>query len=257
MMEVLNDKLGRFIATSAVLHVALVGVVVFGPALFPEQPAESWGSNTGTGVKVGSTRTLPGIPLPTPPSVSETAKGNDSDTLNPAELAPKPVEKVPEPAAVKVPSGTKKPEPKNTGPTKVARGKPEPDQPPPSNAVPGQATGQVALPYGAAAGAGGEVAFGDENFGTRFPHYVSNLKRAIHEQWQRPPNLPHGTKVYVVFTIPKQGGRVGDVEIEKSSGSVPMDNSARRAVMAASMPSLPREYSGSSIDVRFYFESSR
>jgi hypothetical protein len=37
-----------------------------------------------------------------------------------------------------------------------------------------------------------------------------------------------------------------------------MDSSAKRAVMAASpLPSLPPAYSGSSIDVRFYFEYSR
>ncbi|HET9941793.1 MAG TPA: TonB C-terminal domain-containing protein [Terriglobia bacterium] len=256
-MGVANDKLGRFIATSAVLHGALVAAVVFIPALFPEQTVANWGSPTSTGVKVGSTNSLPGIPLPSPPAVSETAKGNDSDTLNPAELAPKPVEKVPDVADVKVPSATKKPEPKSSGPTKVARGKPEPDAPPPSNAIPGQATGQVALPYSDAGGAGGTATFGDATFGTRFPDYVARMKNAINEQWQRPPNVPAGTRVYVLFTIPKQGGRVGTVEVEKPSGSVPMDNSAKRAVLTASMPSLPREYSGSSIDVRFYFEYTR
>jgi TonB family protein len=239
------------------LHAALVAGVVLAPALFPKKSPNSWGSNTN-GIKVGVTNRLPGIPLPSPPDVQENAKGNDSKTINPADVAPKPVEKAPSVAEVKIPSGKKKPEPKNTAPTKTVKGKPEPEPTTASNAVPGAAGGQVALPYGDLAGAGeGAVTFGEGSFGTRFPEYVSSLIRAINTQWQRPGGIPYGTKVYVTFTIPKRGGQVSNVDIEKPSGSAPMDSSAKRAVMTALVPPLPREYSGSSIDVRFYFENSR
>jgi TonB family protein len=86
---------------------------------------------------------------------------------------------------------------------------------------------------------------------------VSSLIRAIHTQWQKPAGIPYGAKVYVTFTIPKRGGQVSNVDIQQTSGLSPMDNSAKRAVMTASVPPLPREYTGSSIDVRFYFENSR
>jgi TonB family protein len=255
-MEMANDNLSRFVVTSAVLHTALVAAVVLAPSLLPKKSTAGWGANA-SGIKVGVTNKLPGIPLPSPPDVQESAKGNDSKTINPADVAPKPKEKAPSAADVKIPSG-KKPEPKNTAPTKMARGKPEPEPATASNAIPGAAAGQVALPYGEVGAAGtGEVSFGEGSFGTRFPEYVNSLIRAIHTQWQRPAGVPFGTKVYVTFTIPKRGGLVNNVEVEKASGLPPMDNSAKRAVMTASVPPLPREYTGSSIDVRFSFEYSR
>jgi TonB family protein len=255
-MEMANDNLSRFVVTSAALHAALVAAVVFAPSLIPKKSAAGWGVNA-TGIKVGVTNRLPGIPLPSPPEVQENARGNDSKTINPADVAPKPNEKAPSDAEVKIPSG-KKPEPKKTAPTRTVRGKPEPEPTTASNAIPGAAGGQVALPYGELAGAGtGPASFGEGSFGTRFPEYVSSLIRAIHTQWQRPAGIPYGTKVYVTFTIPKRGGQVSNVDIEKASGLSLMDNSAKRAVMTASVPALPNEYTGSSIDVRFYFEYSR
>jgi TonB family protein len=252
-----NDNLSRFVVTSAALHAALVAVVMLAPSLFPKKAPAGWGANV-SGIKVGVTNRLPGIPLPSPPDVQENAKGNDSKTINPADVALKPQEKAPSEADIKIPSGKKKPEPKNTAPTKTVRGKPEPEPTMASNAIPGAAGGQVALPYGDLAGPGtGEVTFGEGSFGTRFPEYVNSLIRAVHAQWQKPAGIPYGAKVYVTFTIPKRGGQVSNVDIEKTSGLPPMDNSAKRAVMTASVPPLPREYSGSSIDVRFYFENSR
>jgi protein TonB len=258
-MEMANDKLSRFIGMSAVLHGGLFAAVVLAPKLFPNQPVTNWGTSTNQGIKVGYTSSLPGIPLPSPPVVNENAKGNDSDTLNPVEaVAPKPVEKVPSEAEIKIPSTTtKKPEPKPTAPTKVARGKPEPEPAPPSNAIPGNASGQVPLPYGSQAGSGTSATFGDGNFGTRFPEYVRSMINAIDRQWQKPAGVPFGSRVYVTFTIGKRG-EVSDVEVQQTSNSVPLDSSAKRAVLAASpLPSLPPAYSGSSIDVRFYFENSR
>jgi len=257
-MEIANDKLSRFIGMSAVLHGALFAGVVFAPILFPAQQTASWGTSTMTGMKVGSVSNLPGIPLPSPPVVHEDAKGNDSDTLNPIEaVAPKPVDKVPSAAEIKIPSTTNKPEPKKPAPTKVARGKPEPEAPAPTNAIPGAAGGQVALPYGSQSGTASTATFGDGSFGTRFPEYVNAMTNAIQRQWQKPAGVPPGTKVYVTFTIAKRG-QVSEVDVQESSGVGPMDSSAKRAVMAASpLPSLPAAYSGSSIDVRFYFEYTR
>jgi outer membrane biosynthesis protein TonB len=256
-MVMANDNLSRFVVASAALHAVLFAVVVLAPSLLTKKPSAGWGTNV-SGIKVGVTNRLPGIPLPSPPDVQENAKGNDSKTINPADVTPKPREKAPTEAEVKIPTGKKKPEPKNTAPTKTARGKPESEPTTASNAIPGAAGGQVALPYGDLAASGsGTVTFGEGSFGTRFPEYVSSLIRAIHQQWQKPAGIPYGAKVYVTFTIPKGGGQVSNVDVEKTSGLPPMDNSAKRAVMTASVPPLPREYSGSSIDVRFYFENSR
>ena len=58
------------------------------------------------------------------------------------------------------------------------------------------------------------------------------------------------------FTIGKHG-QVSNLEIDQPSGSAQLDGSGKRAVQRASIPPLPQAYSGSSVDVRFYFEYSR
>jgi hypothetical protein len=151
-MEMANDNLGRFVVTSAVLHAALVAVVVVVPFLLPKKSTAGWGANA-SGIKVGVTNRLPGIPLPSPPDVQENAKGNDSKTINPADVAPKPKEKVPSVADVKI-HRVRNPIRRTRLRRKRSRGKPEPEPATASNAIPGAAGGQVALPYGEVAGAG-------------------------------------------------------------------------------------------------------
>jgi len=257
-MAATREKLSPFIATSAALHAMLFFGVVFAPLLFPKRTQTQWGTSTNKGVKVGVTSSLPGVPLPTPPVVQETAKGNQSMTLNPAEVAPKEQKKPSvKPAEVKVPSG-KKPETKSPEPTRVARNEKAEPPPMPSNAIPGNATGQLPLPYGGTSTTSGPATFGDGSFGTRFPEYVNNMIRAIQLQWRNESLAGRGTmpRVYVKFTIGKRGD-VSNVEIDQLSGVAQLDSSAKNAVMRASLPPLPPGYSGSTLDVRFYFEYTR
>jgi protein TonB len=253
-----KDKLTPFIATSVLLHGGLFLAVVFAPAIFPATAEMPWGTTTIEGARVGVTDSLPGIPLPSPPVVRDDAKPNESDTLNPPEPEPaKPADKVPDlpPPEIKIPSKTAKPEkkPPPAPPRTASRGDAPPADPTPSNAVPGRG-GQIALPYGAAASGSAQASFGgDGTFGTRFPEYVVSMTRAIQLAWQE-AGVPRGTpRVYVTFTIGRRG-TVSNLEVAQSSGSVQLDNSARRAVMAARIPPLPPAYSGSTVDVRFYFE---
>ena len=62
-----RDKMSPFIATSALLHVLLVAIVVFVPSLFPARTEATWGASTDKGARVGVTTSLPGIPLPSRP----------------------------------------------------------------------------------------------------------------------------------------------------------------------------------------------
>jgi len=256
------DKLSPFLATSAVLHGTLFAVVVFGPILFPKHTSAPWGTNTVKGITVGVTSSLPGIPLPSPQVVQETAKPNDSKTLHPAEVVPKAQPKAPsKPAEVKIPErGAKaaKPEPATS---KVAKADIPPTPPAATNAIPGRG-GQIPLPYGQAAGTGQATFGGDGTFGTRFPEYVNAMTTAIRSQWERPPaTMARGAsqRVYVKFTITRKGvsAIASDIEVDQESGSPQLDKSALRAVRAAALPPLPRDYSGSSVDVRFYFDYTR
>jgi TonB family protein len=260
-MVAAGERLSPFIATSFAMHGLLFVAIVFGPILFPKRVQPRWGTSTDKAVRVGVTSSLPGIELPTPPSVDDNAKGNESKTLHAAEPAPKETKKaVPKEADIKVPSG-KKPEGKKATepPRAVHPPAPEPAQTV-SNAIPGAATGQVSLPYGSTAGSpGGPATFGDGTFGTKFPEYVSNMIRAIQVQWQNSGLIPQrgaSPRVYIKFTIGRRG-EVSNVEIDQVSGLPQLDNSAKTAVLRASLPPLPQGYSGSSVDVRFYFEYSR
>ena len=89
----------------------------------------------------------------------------------------------------------------------------------PSNAIPGNASGQLPLPYGGTSTTSGPATFGDGSFGTRFPEYVNNMIRAIQLQWRNESLAAHGTmpRVYVKFTIGKRGD-VSNVEIDQLSG---------------------------------------
>ena len=254
------DKLSPFLATSAALHVGLFALAVFGPALFPRQTEASWGTRTVKGITVGVASTLPGIPLPSPPVVQDTAKPNDSKTLHPADVQSKAPPKTPtKPAEVKIPERGAKSRPEPKGP-QVAKADIPPTAAPATNAIPG-AGGQIPLPYGSAAGTGQATFGGDGTFGTRFPEYVTAMTTAIKSHWQQPVSLTRSAsqRVYVTFTIIRRGGSAvaTDIRIDQESGSAPLDSSARRAVMSADLPPLPRDYSGSSVDVRFYFDYTR
>lgn len=258
-MNTAADKLTPFIATSAVLHVSVFVLVAFGPLLFPTRTVESWGTSTDTGLKVGLTDTLPGIPLPSPAVVNEAAKPTDTKTLHPAEVVPK---APPKPAEIKIPERGAHTPPKSA-PSETSRAVKADTPAPavPANAVPGDASGQVPLPYGSPAGAGKATFGGDGSFGSRYPEYVTSLIRAIESTWRKPTSLPVGAsrRVYVTFKIVKAGGvaNVTDVDIQTKSGSGQLDDSALSAVRRASIPPLPQGYKGSSVDVRFYFDYTR
>jgi TonB family protein len=256
-MHTANDKLSPFVFASAGLHGFLFVAVVFGPMLLPARKSIPWGNSNDPGIKVGVTSRLPGIPLPSPPVVQENAPATSSKTLNPAEVLPK-VKEAPTPADVKIPTGkTTKPD-KPALPKQAANATPPTENTAPSNAVPGQG-GQAALPFGGTTGGSGQASFGDGAFGSRFPEYVTNMTRAIQAVWTDIiAGVPRGAspRVVVTFTIGKRG-EVSGLEVAQASGSSQLDNSARRAVLTAKLPPLPREYSGSSVEVRFYFEYTR
>jgi len=251
------DKLKPFLATSAVLHVSLFALVVFGSALFPKRTETPWGNNSLPGVKVGVAATVPGIPLPSPRVVRDDAKPSDTKTLHPAEVAPKPSKAPSKPADVKIPARGAKPSKSETGPANSTKAATPPSPPTATNVIPGPETGQVALPYGQP---GGQATVGgDGTFGNRFPEYVTAMTTAINAAWTKPAGaLTRGAsqRVYVTFKINRQGGSAvaSDMQVDQASGSAQLDRSAVRAITVAKLPPLPRDYSGSSVDVRFYFD---
>jgi periplasmic protein TonB len=253
------DKMRPFLATSALLHVGVFGLVVFGPVLFKKQAEAPWGDSSIKGITVGVRSSLPGIPLPSPPVVQETAKPSDTKTLHPADLAPKPQTKTPsKPAEVKIPERGAKTTKSDTSSSKPSKAATPPPPPTEANVIPGPAGGQNALPYGQAGVAGQATFGGDGTFGTRFPAYVKAVNEAIRQRWNEAIlSTPRASqRVAVSFTIGR-AGKVADLAIADSSGLLQLDNAAKRAVQTASFPPLPSEFRGSSVDVRFYFDYTR
>jgi TonB family protein len=188
--------------------------------------------------------------------IDETAKPTETKTLHAPEPAPKATTKAPDkPADVKIPEkGAKKPKkPSETSPTAATPPRDAPD----TNVIPGE--GRPAPVQSGRPGGTGPASFGgDGTFGTRFGPYVSAMQRAIQDQWHDAiSTIPRGStkKVFVTFTIDRDG-RVSNLEVAESSGSTQLDNSARKAVLTAKLQPLPRDYRGSTVDVRFTFDYS-
>jgi TonB family protein len=72
-------------------------------------------------------------------------------------------------------------------------------------------------------------------------------------------SVTRAPRVYVRFDILRNGAiDPNSIRLERPSGITSLDNSARRAVFAASpLPPLPDAYRGSRVSVQFWFEYTR
>jgi len=97
----------------------------------------------------------------------------------------------------------------------------------------------------------GGVRLDGGNFET--PTFLNILFAKIKNRWDNP--FQGADKVFctIYFTIMRDGTIV-DAIIEQSSGIPAFDQSALRAVMAASPPPLPLEYTGNSLGIHLQFQ---
>ncbi len=95
------------------------------------------------------------------------------------------------------------------------------------------------------------------DFASRFPAYVGVIQRLVSENWYRyavDPSTPYGSRVYVTFTIARDG-TVSNIRISQGSSSPTLNMSGVQAVQrVGQFPHLPDGYSGRSVDVQYYFE---
>lgn len=103
----------------------------------------------------------------------------------------------------------------------------------------------------------GPVSITGGDFGSRFPGYVDGINRNVSQNWYRSEVDPHtakGTRVYVVFTIHRDG-TPSDVQIDRSSGNYTLDKSCQRAVQRVdTFGNLPSAYSQNTLKVSYYCE---
>ena len=110
-----------------------------------------------------------------------------------------------------------------------------------------QGTG-VGLSGGGLGGEGAELDVGD----FCCPRYLSTMIELIRRRWDN--NQRVTGSVVVRFTIDRTGA-IGGVGVDRSSGYVPLDLSAQRAVLLTrALPPLPSEYPDDDLPVRLTFE---
>ena len=98
------------------------------------------------------------------------------------------------------------------------------------------------------------------DFGSRFSWYVEAVQRRISGNWLAStvdPSVATAPRVVVTFTILRDGS-VANIQLTQRSNNSSVDSSATRAVQDSSpLARLPAEYSGSSVNVEFWFDFHR
>lgn len=106
-------------------------------------------------------------------------------------------------------------------------------------------------------GSNGPTTISVGDFGSRFGWYVDQINRKMNTSWYKAevdPRTPKGARVYLTFTIRKDGSPT-DVAIDRSSGSNTLDRSCQRGVQRVdSFGILPSAYNPSTLKVSYYCE---
>ena len=117
-------------------------------------------------------------------------------------------------------------------------------------------TGGAPIPFGGLAqggGGAGGVQLDVKNFCC--PEYLAQMVQRIRQNWNASQGA--GGQPIVKFTI-RRDGMLTNVELERSSGQELLDLEARRAVIRTErLPSLPREFTESSLTVHLTFDFKR
>jgi len=234
---------------SAIVHVALVVLVVIGAAVWRAHQPRIYVVNLVPAVAaIGSPQARPAA---LPPRVEERAPAPPAAKTGPAELPQRPAElpartarrdSIGLPDRTLPPRAPGLPRPDDKEAPQVASAAPtrapapptpesvrrEPTAPPPP--PPGQ-------PTGSAAGAGA-LTLNVSDF--PFAWYLSQIHRKVSEKWEGKA-IP-GRQPVVVFEIGRDG-QVGKLAVEKTSGNSLYDRAALRAIEDAKpFPPLPQEF---------------
>ncbi|MGE5109452.1 MAG: energy transducer TonB [Acidobacteriaceae bacterium] len=243
------------LAVSSVLHAALflslfVYAYVFGG------PTQSWG-NGGMGGDAMSANLVSSIPLPAKPDAT-----NVLATENKGLTQSQPKPKVEEPEAIPIQDKKTKVKPAKKPVTPVEEKPREVAEV--DNKIPYGEGGPVSGPYGVFSANGAKGGFsmsgGSGDFGSKYGWYVDAVRRKVSENWLKyeiDPNIAGARRVYITFDI-SRGGAPGNIQIEQSSGVPSLDLSAVRALQRIdTFGPLPGDYSGSKVNVEFWFDPKR
>jgi protein TonB len=240
-----------------VLHGVVLGGVVGGSLVFRSH-GEAWGDKQDLAESIQATMVNA---LPLPPK----AQPKEDNVL--ASESPSPVPPPPTPAAQPPPKPTDIPivakQPDKKTPKVADKPAPEPPKhpqpltPPPDKATTGE-TGGLRMAMSSVENKVGTSStnVAESAFGQRYAFYVRQLTQRVSQQWftQTLDSAAPGHRVTISFRVDRDGVP-SQITIVKPSGDPTLDASAMRALQRIdSFGPLPDTYSGSYINVQYYFE---
>ncbi|MGD0499127.1 MAG: TonB family protein [Bryobacteraceae bacterium] len=260
------ESLRRPFWGSVLLHVSLVLSLLAATWIQARRPRMDWGDIHGGGLGAVAVNVVSRIPLPTESGpVNPVASDTQSRVPEPppqAKTPPKAPAKAPLKDLDSIPltsrNALRKPAQAASPPNKFRAA--QKDLP---NQAYSQAGQRLVAPDLVGRTGGGDVELGDNSpFGTKFGAYTGAVKNRVAQHWKTGeinPRIRTANPVVVTFTIRRDGSSPQDsVKIRQSSGIMELDMSAQRAIMeAAPFPPLPAQFSGSSVDVEFWFTLRR
>lgn len=261
---ILEDSIRKTFVVSAVLHVMLFSLAIFGgplaAKLFPSRVIAIGGAGgIGDTINVQTVANLPGLKLPAPdqPTESKVAGENEGlyqppkETTKPT-LPPQPVDDTRAVALAEL----KRLE------QRMREQRRRQDLPEPENAVPYGPGGQPNFNYGefrVGGRVGGGVGF-EGGFGEQYAWYARAIVQRISSNFQEQmvgAQLREAPRAFVMFTITRDG-TVSSVVLRSSSGIPSFDAMAVRSIQVSSpMPPLPGDFPGNRIQVECYFDFRR
>jgi TonB family protein len=249
------DGLGSMAAVSAAIHGAIVAFLLLGPVHWFSSPAEERKSvmtitlgGAGEGPRSGGMTAIGGRPVQTtePALVREAVRP-------PAATVPEMV--VPKTSAKPLKTTPTKEVPKPVQPSSDSRGKTPTrgDEVRPGNALADTgARGQgFGLSTGGGAGSGSTLDVAD----FCCPEYLLLMVDKIRSNWNQQVEVPGA--VVVKFTIQRDGTLAGTL-VERSSGTLSLDQNAQRAVLVTrQLTPLPAAFPNPTLTVHLNFQYQR
>jgi len=249
-----HDRWGRALAWSAVLHVAIPGLVLVYAMVVGHPSGDTWGAGGG-GDAIGATL-VSTVPIAATPSQTQNVLANESKGLTHSE--PKIEEKASD--AIDIQGKNPKIKPKKKQITE-SKEKAQPATEPEDNQVAFGEGGPVSGPYGTFSAAGAKGGFGitggGGDFGSKYGWYVHVIQQRVSENWLKyevDPRITSAQRVYITFDVARDGHPT-NIQVEQSSGVPSLDISAVRALQRIdTFGPLPADYPGSKISVEYWFD---
>ncbi len=234
---------------SLVLHLVLAALLVYYGWILGLFHHNVWG-NPGAGGTMQVNLVSSALPLPAN-QINQNVLATETPSQAPAPPSPKEQHKQDETA---IPILGKQVKPKKENAPKTQPHQPQPKQQ--NVAQYGEQAGSV-LPHQMQVGSTGPTTVGDNSFASLYPWYVDQINRKMAQSWNKgevDPRTPRGARVFLVFTIHRDG-TVSGLQLDQSSGSPTLDASCERGVQRVdTFGNLPANYNQGTLKVSYYCE---